>query len=89
MFHRQWTHTVVAILVGTVDRSRVQGVHFVDGRRLGIQTDRSGRSSPQMGRAQEQTENELRETESRPALLLRQEHYTQDGRQKIRVQIRL
>lgn len=38
---------------------------------------------------QEQTENELREAEPRPALLLPQEHHPQDGRQALRLPFRL
>lgn len=42
-----------------------------------------------MGSVQEQTENELREAEPRPALLLPQEHHPQNSRQALCVPIRL
>ena len=42
-----------------------------------------------MGHPQEQAEDELREAVARPALLLRQEHHTQDGRQTLRLPLRL
>ena len=42
-----------------------------------------------MGSTEKQAEDELREAESRPALLLRQEHHPQDGGQALRVQVRL
>lgn len=38
---------------------------------------------------QEQTQDELREAEPRPALLLPQEHHPQDGRQTLRLPLRL
>lgn len=60
LFHRQRTDTAVAIPVGVADRPVVQVIHILDGRRLGVQTDRSGRGGSPVGRAQKQTENELR-----------------------------
>lgn len=42
-----------------------------------------------MGHTEEQAEDELREAVARPALLLRQEHYTQDCRQALRLPVRL
>lgn len=42
-----------------------------------------------MGSVQEQTQNELREAEPRPALLLPQEHHPQNRRQALRLPLRL
>lgn len=42
-----------------------------------------------MGSVQEQTQNELREAEPRPALLLPQEHHPQNRWQAIRLPLRL
>jgi len=60
----------VAVLAGAADGQIVPELHLVDGRRLGVQADRPGRGGPPVGRAQEQTKNELREAEPWPALLL-------------------
>lgn len=56
---------------------------------MGVQVDRPRRSSPTMGYPEEQAEDELREAVARAALLLRQEHYTQDCRKTLRLPVRL
>lgn len=40
---------------------------------------------PAVGSEEEQTQDELREAESWPAILLRQEHHPQDGWQTLRL----
>ena len=42
-----------------------------------------------MGRTKKQTQHELRQTEQSTSLLLRQKHYDENPRKKIRLQIRL
>ncbi len=59
------------------------------GHQRRVQAHRSGRGGASLGRAQEQAEHELRQAESRSALLLRQEHHDEGARQAIRVQVRL
>lgn len=44
---------------------------------------------PSLGKEEEQAEDELREVESRPALLLRQEHHPQDFWEALRLPFRL
>jgi len=61
----------------------------VDGQRLGVSAQRPGRGGAALGRAQEQAQDELREAESRPALLLRQEHHSQDARSPLRLPLRV
>ena len=85
LFHRIGPDPVVAIFTGIVDGQVVPELYFLDGRRLGIQAIRSGRSGTPLGHPQEQAQNELREIVAWSALLLRQEHHSQDGRQAIRL----
>ena len=42
-----------------------------------------------LGAAEEQAQDELREAEPRPALLLSQEHHPQDGGEALRLPLRL
>ena len=60
----------MAIPAGTADRQELPALHQLVGRRLGVQADRSGRSGATLGHPQEQAQDELREAESRSALLL-------------------
>ena len=80
VYFRQRSDTTVAVLTGAVDWCQQSARHLVDRQRLGIPSQRPRRDRASLGRAQEEAEDELRETEPRPALLLRQEHHTQDGR---------
>lgn len=53
VFHGLGPDPIMAILTRVVDRQIVSGFHFVDGRRLGVQTDRSGRGREAVGNPQE------------------------------------
>ncbi|KAG7247055.1 hypothetical protein CRUP_015791, partial [Coryphaenoides rupestris] len=64
-------------------------MHQLDRQRLGVQADRPRRGSPAVGSPEEQAQDELREAEPRPALLLRQKHNPQDGGQAIRLLLHL
>lgn len=89
VFHGIRSHSAVAVPARAAHGQVVPEFHLVDGRRLGVQAVRSGRGGAALGHPQEQTQNELRETIARPALLLRQEHHSQDGRQAIRLPFRV
>lgn len=66
-------------------RQNLPAHHQLDGRRLGVQALRPGRGGASLGQAKEQTEDELWEVKPRTQVLLRQEHYPQDGRQTLRL----
>ena len=66
-------------------RQELPALHRMVRRRLGVQALGPGRGGAALGHPQEQAQNELREAEPRTALLLRQEHYPQDGRQTLRL----
>ena len=84
-FCRQRPHPAVAVPAGAADRPQLPDLHLLDGRRLGVQAVRPGRGGPALGHPQEQAQDELREAVQGPALLLRQAHHPQDGRQEVRV----
>lgn len=86
---RQRSHPTVAVPPRAADRQVLPGVHLVDRGRLGVQAHRPGRGCQTLGHPQEQAQDELREAQPRPALLLRQEHHTQDGGQEVRLPVRL
>ena len=89
MLHGIGSDPAVAVPARAADGQELPELHLVDGRRLGVQAVGPGRGGAPVGHPQEQAQDELREAEPRPALLLRQEHHPQDGRQEIRLPLRL
>ena len=79
---RERTDPAVAVPAGAAVGLRERDVHHVGRDHVGrdfrrVQADRPGRGGAPLGRAQEQAQHELRQTEPRAALLLRQEHHDQ------------
>ena len=86
---RQRSDPAVAVSTGAAVRLQQRVVYNV-GRHVGwVQDDWPRRGCSTLGWTQEQAEHELRQDESRFALLLWQEHHDQSARQAIRVQVRL
>lgn len=56
---------------------------------MGALTPLWSSGGPSLGKEEKQAEDELREAESRPALLLRQEHHPQDVGEALRLPLRL
>ena len=67
----------MAVPAGAAVGLRKRGVHHVGRHVRRVQVDRPGRGRATLGRTQEQAEHELRQTQSRSALLLRQKHHDQ------------
>lgn len=87
MFHWLWTNSIVAISPGALDRQNLPELYFMDGGWMGIQAHGPRWGCQEVGNSQEQAQDELREAESWPALLLRQEHYPQNCGQTLRVSL--
>jgi len=89
VLYRQRSDPAVAVLAGTPSGRDQPRRHLMDRRRLGVPHGGPGRGRSTLGRAEEQAEDELRETESQCPVLLRQEHHPQDARQALRLSLRL
>jgi len=73
-YRQQWSDPAVAVSAGAADRPTVQWDYRMDDTRWWVQVTQCRDSRTDVGSAQEQTHNELREVVSCPTVLLRQRY---------------
>ena len=83
--HRQRTDSIVAVPPRALVRPQELHLHRLGRRQRRIQTRGSRRSRPKVGRAQKQTQHELRQAQPISSILLRERNNAEGCRRTLRV----